>query len=87
MKNLTKCKPLTKKDNLPEAERLDLAGLVKDIQIHGTKATLIPEVQDIVTWLADQLVPGDVVLGMSGRHFYGLHDRLLERLKENSASV
>ncbi len=81
------CKPLAKKDNLAASERLDLESLVQDIQNQGTEAQLIPEVQDIVSWLTDRLRPGDVVLGMSGRHFYGLHDLLLKRLNETQTSV
>jgi len=76
------CKPLAKKDNLAPEERLDLDGLVEDIKRDGTEAVLIPEVPDIVSWLAHRLEPGDVVLGMSGRHFYGLHDLLVKRLAE-----
>jgi len=78
------CKPLEKPDNLSAEERLSLPELVHDIQATGTHAELIPEVNDIVEWLATRVRPGDVVLGMSGRHFYGLHDKVVQMLSRQS---
>jgi UDP-N-acetylmuramate: L-alanyl-gamma-D-glutamyl-meso-diaminopimelate ligase len=75
------CRPLEKADNLPLDLRIDLDEVVAALRARGIDAQLIPEVQDIVDWLSPRLMPGDVVLGMSGRHFYGLHDRLLGALR------
>jgi len=78
------CKPLEKPDNLSAEERLSLPELVEDIRATGTLAELIPEVDDIVLWLTERVRPGDVVLGMSGRHFYGLHDKVVQALSKQS---
>jgi len=80
------CKPLAKADNLPEAERLSLTEVVNELQAHKIEAHVIPEVDDIVQWLTPRLEAGDVVLGISGRHFYGLHDKLLQSLSSNVPS-
>jgi len=75
------CKPLAKADNLPEEERLSLSEVVAQLETQGTQAQVIPEVDDIVRWLVPQLQKGDVVLGISGRHFYGLHDKILAAIR------
>jgi UDP-N-acetylmuramate: L-alanyl-gamma-D-glutamyl-meso-diaminopimelate ligase len=75
------CKPLDKPDNLPEEARLQLPEVVRSLESMGIEAQLIPEVDDIVAWLVPRLRDGDVVLGMSGRHFHGFHDRLLAALQ------
>lgn len=74
------CKPLEKADNLSAEERLSLPTVVEALTHNGIQAQVIKEVDDMVAWLLTQLRPGDVVLGMSGRHFYGLHDKLLAAL-------
>ena len=75
------CKPLAKADNLPPEQRIQLDVVVGELRRRGVDAHLIAEVDDIVAWLSDRVQPGDVVLGMSGRHFYGLHDKLLTALR------
>ena len=74
------CKPLDKADNLPEDARIQLPEVVGSLEAMGVEAHLIPEVDDIIAWLVPRLRAGDVVLGMSGRHFHGFHDRLLMEL-------
>jgi len=74
------CKPHEKDDGLPESEQLQINELIDAISARGPEARLIPEVDDIVQWLLKRLQPGDVVLGMSGRHFHGLHTRLVAAL-------
>src|SRR5205823_12069812 len=37
-----------KSDSIPEAERLNIAGLTADIQQHGRRARVVPEVESIV---------------------------------------
>ena len=75
------CRPLEKADNLPPEERIQLSEVVAALRDEGILAELIPEVGDMVAWLAARVQPGDVVLGMSGRHFYGLHQLLLDALR------
>jgi UDP-N-acetylmuramate: L-alanyl-gamma-D-glutamyl-meso-diaminopimelate ligase len=76
------CKPHEKDDGLPESEQLQISELIESINARGPKALLIPEVEEIVSWLLGELRDGDVVLGMSGRHFHGLHDRLVAALAD-----
>ncbi len=78
------CKPLAKGDNLPPEKRISLDELCLDLEARGIDAHLIPEVDDMVAWLAPRLLSGDVVLGMSGRHFYGFHDKLLAVLADDA---
>ncbi len=75
------CKPLEKQDNLPLELRIDLDAVCDALRARGIEAHLIPEVPDIVAWLEPRVRPGDIVLGMSGRHFYGLHEMTLDALR------
>ncbi len=75
------CKPLDKPDNLPAEARLSLDEVADAIRARGPECHLIPEVPDLVSWLVPRLAPGDVVLGMSGRHFHGLHALVLDALR------
>lgn len=70
-----------KKDNLPEHERISIPAMVEAIEKMGKRVMLIPAVEDIVARLADECVPGDVVAGLSGSAFGGLHDKLLDALR------
>ncbi|MFT7626180.1 MAG: UDP-N-acetylmuramate: L-alanyl-gamma-D-glutamyl-meso-diaminopimelate ligase, partial [Myxococcota bacterium] len=62
------CKPLAKADSLPLELRIDLGEVCRQLEQRDIEAHLIPEVPDMVRWLVDRVRPGDVVLGMSGRH-------------------
>lgn len=70
-----------RQDALPDDQRISIPRMVEDIESLGTPVVLIPEVQDIIDYLVDELAPGDVVVGLSGSSFGGLHTRLLEALK------
>ncbi len=75
------CSPLRKStDKLRDDEVLDVAAMVGAIAASGTPARYLPEVPDIVDIVTAEAAPGDVILGMSGRNFRGLHGDLLERL-------
>ncbi len=67
-------------DKIPEEERLDPNKLATDIHQRGTKAQHFTETEDIVEYLVDQVVPGDVVAIMSSGAFDGLHEKLLYAL-------
>jgi UDP-N-acetylmuramate: L-alanyl-gamma-D-glutamyl-meso-diaminopimelate ligase len=73
-------KPLKKWDKLSPEEQIDVDRIVADLRAKGVDAHHIAEFDDIVTFVAERARPGDVVLGMSGRNFGGLHDKLLARL-------
>jgi UDP-N-acetylmuramate: L-alanyl-gamma-D-glutamyl-meso-diaminopimelate ligase len=63
--------------NVPEAERLDLDRLAKDL---GAKARAMPSVASIVDALAGEARPGDTVALLSNGAFGGIRAELLERL-------
>ena len=77
------CSPLRKEgDKLHETELLDVEAMVRGMNEAGTSARYLPDVAEIVTMVAQETEPGDVVLAMSGRNFRGLHGALLARLGE-----
>jgi UDP-N-acetylmuramate: L-alanyl-gamma-D-glutamyl-meso-diaminopimelate ligase len=52
-----------------------------DLNAAGIHAQLIANVDDIVEHLTQNCRPGDIVLGMSGSAFGGLHRKLLQKLE------
>jgi len=74
-------RPYRKKDTIPPDKRLDAAALAEDLRRGGTDAHLIPEVDEIAGFLARVAAPGDVVAGLSGSAFSGLHDKVLDALR------
>ncbi len=75
------CQPHEKADNLAEADRLDLAELVKSIRDGGTPAEVITDIEQLADVVAAFARPSqDVILAMSGRDFHGIHARLLDQL-------
>ena len=79
------CSPLIKEgDRLAASEMLDVTALVAEIANRGIPARYLPEVPEIVDYVASQAESGDVILAMSGRDFRGLHGLLLERLAARS---
>jgi UDP-N-acetylmuramate: L-alanyl-gamma-D-glutamyl-meso-diaminopimelate ligase len=73
-------KPFEKPDNLAPEERIDMARLCDDVTARGTPARMIPDIDALADEAASLARPGDVVLGMSGRDFLGVHGRVLARL-------
>ncbi|MEZ4367646.1 MAG: GNAT family N-acetyltransferase [Kofleriaceae bacterium] len=65
---------------IPVEERFDPEQLARDLHRSGTKATYLPEVDAIVSHLADSAGPGDVVVVLSSGSFDGLHDKLLDAI-------
>jgi UDP-N-acetylmuramate: L-alanyl-gamma-D-glutamyl-meso-diaminopimelate ligase len=61
---------------------LDPHALVESWRAQGVPAQYIPGPDAIVADLAPRLVDGDVVLVMSNGGFGGIHERLLDRLRE-----
>jgi len=66
--------------NVPEAERLDLARLAKEIG--NDKATLADGVDAIIARITEDARPGDTVALLSNGSFGGIHARLLKALAE-----
>ena len=75
-----------KSEAIPEPERLDLAALAAEIQRHGRRARIVPEVNGIVQLVAPEMRPGDVVAILSNGGFGGIYETLPQRLKALSGS-
>src|SRR5436309_12417804 len=66
-----------KSDAIPEAERLDLGSLAAQIQRHGRRARMVPEVDGMVQLIAAGMRRGDVVAILSYGGFGGFYEKLL----------
>jgi UDP-N-acetylmuramate: L-alanyl-gamma-D-glutamyl-meso-diaminopimelate ligase len=75
-----------KSDAIPEAERLDVAGLGQELQRSGRRARIVPEVDGIVQLVAPEMKPGDVVAILSNGGFGGIYDKLPQRLRAISGA-
>lgn len=78
-------KPFQKNDNLPAHQMLDIEELARSIETLGPPTLLIPEVDDIVDHLAAEAAPGDLIVGLSGSAFGGLHRKVLSALEQRFA--
>lgn len=67
-------------EKVDEHDRLDPRQLVSDVKAQGTDAWFIDEVDDIVTHVAAEAKPGDVVAVLSNGGFGGIHEKLLAAL-------
>jgi UDP-N-acetylmuramate: L-alanyl-gamma-D-glutamyl-meso-diaminopimelate ligase len=76
-----------KSESIPEAERLDLATVVAQIQKHGHRARIVPEVEGIVELIAPEMRFGDVVAILSNGGFGGIYEKLPQRLRSLSANT
>jgi UDP-N-acetylmuramate: L-alanyl-gamma-D-glutamyl-meso-diaminopimelate ligase len=72
---------------LPPGERLDPAKLMQDIETFGRPAAYLPTVDAIVDHVVQAARPSDVVCVFSNGGFGGIHGKLLDRLRQNPASV
>jgi UDP-N-acetylmuramate: L-alanyl-gamma-D-glutamyl-meso-diaminopimelate ligase len=63
---------------------LDVDELVKDIEMQGKTALSFPDADSIVAHLAPELRAGDVVAIMSNGGFGGIHEKILDRLKDTN---
>ncbi|MBM4388806.1 MAG: hypothetical protein FJ088_13780, partial [Deltaproteobacteria bacterium] len=73
-------KPLEKKDNLSEEEKIDMLQLIDDIRKNSVEAHYIPDVDVLASQAASTARSGDIILAMSGRDFKGVHGKILEKL-------
>lgn len=71
-----------KKDDLPPEMLINIPKVVEALNANGISARLIADVDDIVSALVSETKSGDVVLGMSGSAFGGLHRKVWSGLKQ-----
>ena len=68
-------------------ERLNPEKLMQDLRATGKPAAYLPTVEAIVEHVAQAVRAGDVVCVFSNGGFGGIHEKLLNRLKRNAATV
>jgi UDP-N-acetylmuramate: L-alanyl-gamma-D-glutamyl-meso-diaminopimelate ligase len=68
------------RDNLPEAERLNLGTVVNELTARGRTALQMPSVEAIVTELCGRAEPGDTIALLSNGAFGGIYQKLLASL-------
>jgi len=68
------------RSKLPEAERLSVPQLVRDLNGCGHHAREADSIDDIVAGIAKERRPGDLVVLMSNGGFGGVHQKLLKAL-------
>lgn len=73
--------------DVPAGQRLDPRQLVEDLESRGARARYLEHVDAIVSELAAELRPGDVVTVMSNGDFGGLHERLLDALRSRAEAA
>jgi UDP-N-acetylmuramate: L-alanyl-gamma-D-glutamyl-meso-diaminopimelate ligase len=73
-----------KSEAIPEAERLDLAAVARQIEGCGRRARIIKDVDSIVQLTAPEMRPGDVVAVLSNGGFGGIYEKLPQRLAQTS---
>jgi len=70
---------------LPEDERLSPEKLTADLRCAGKDARYIPQVDDIVSTVAKEGKPGDLVVVMSNGGFDNIHQKLLTALEARAS--
>jgi UDP-N-acetylmuramate: L-alanyl-gamma-D-glutamyl-meso-diaminopimelate ligase len=75
------------RSSLPEAERLSVPDLVRDLKQSGRSARASDSIDDIVRSIADERRPGDLVVIMSNGGFGGIHQKLLRALGGGSTAA
>jgi UDP-N-acetylmuramate: L-alanyl-gamma-D-glutamyl-meso-diaminopimelate ligase len=68
------------RSSLPESDRLSAAELVSELERGGRRARHIVDVEAIVSTVAREVRPGDVIIIMSNGGFDNIHQRLLTAL-------
>jgi UDP-N-acetylmuramate: L-alanyl-gamma-D-glutamyl-meso-diaminopimelate ligase len=69
------------RSTLPDAERLDVEAVVRDLRQRGRRARLVPTADEIVATVASEAREGDLVVIMSNGGFDGIHDKLVAALE------
>jgi UDP-N-acetylmuramate: L-alanyl-gamma-D-glutamyl-meso-diaminopimelate ligase len=77
--------PPVGRPEIPEEERLDLDRLAAALDARGKRATVAASVDAIVTLLAEEARPGDVIALLSNGAFGGIYTKLEEALSRPAA--
>ncbi len=76
-----------KSEAIPEAERLDLNRVIDEIQKRGKPARILADADAIVSAIAPELRPADVVAILSNGGFGGIYEKLPQRLRALGAKA
>jgi UDP-N-acetylmuramate: L-alanyl-gamma-D-glutamyl-meso-diaminopimelate ligase len=76
--------PAVFRSTLPEDQRLSVEQVIADLKTGGKDARHIPQVADIVTTVAGEAQPGDLVVIMSNGGFDDIHQKLLTALEQRA---
>lgn len=68
-------------EKVAEADRLDPAKLVSDVQASGTQCWYCEDVEEIVKLVANESKDGDTIAVLSNGGFGGIHQKLLDALE------
>ena len=77
--------PAVFRSSLPEDQRLSVEQLIADLKTAGRDARYVPQVDDIVSMVAREAKPGDLVVVMSNGGFEDIHQKLLTALESRAA--
>jgi len=69
------------RSKLPEAEKLSVAQLVKDLESRSRSARSTASIDEIIETIVTEHRPGDLVVVMSNGGFGGIHSKLLRALE------
>jgi len=70
------------RSTLPEAQRLSIPDLIRDLERQGKSARAAASIDDIVSTIVNEQRDGDLVVMMSNGGFGGIHKKLLRALSE-----
>jgi len=73
------------RSTLPEAQRLSIPDLVRDLERQGTSARAAASIDDVVSTIVQERRDGDLVVMMSNGGFGGIHRKLLQELALSGA--
>jgi len=76
--------PAVFRSQLPDDQRLSVEQLIGDLRTSGQDARFIPQVDDIVSTVANEARAGDLVVVMSNGGFDDIHQKLLTELEARS---
>lgn len=71
------------RSTLPDAQRLSIPDLVRDLEGRGTSARAAASIDDIVSMIVRERRDGDLVVMMSNGGFGGIHPKLLAALAKD----
>ena len=68
------------RSTLPDAQRLSIPDLIRDLEGRGQSARAAASIDDIVSTIVKERRDGDLVVMMSNGGFGGIHRKLLQAL-------